>query len=34
MKYETTREQNSSISKSSNFYSINSLSVCGIGGEL
>ena len=34
MKYESTREQNSSNSKSSNFDSVNSLSVCGIGGEL
>ena len=34
MKYESTGEQNSSNSKSSNFYSVNSLSACGIGGEL
>ena len=34
MEYESTGEQDSSNSKSSNFYSANSLSVCGIGGEL
>ena len=34
MKYESTGEQNSINWKSSNVYSVNSLSVCGIGGEL
>ena len=34
MEYQSTGEQNSSNSKSSNFYSFNSLSNCGIGGEL
>ena len=33
MEYESTGEQDSSNSKSSNFYSVNSRSVCGIGGE-
>ena len=33
MEYESTGEQDSSNSKWSNFYSVNSLSVCGIGGE-
>ena len=34
MEYESTWEQDSSNSKSINFNSDNSLSVCGIGGEL
>ena len=34
MEYESTGEQDSSNLKSSNFYSVNCLSVCGIDGEL
>ena len=34
MEYESTGEKDSSNLKSSNFYSVNCLSVCGIDGEL